>query len=120
MTLGYSYPTLKIKKPVQSGALTLNECGRRFMRALCHRRDDVVIGQVATTKASSMHGYPQSDSCWTVHLLVSLRHNSLVVLVAVVLLLMDKILHDPKEPKLYGNYGIFLIMRVMQDFDHQQ
>ena len=24
--------------------------------------------------------------------------------------LMDKILHDPKDPKLYGNYGIFLIM----------
>ena len=35
------------------------------------------------------------------------------------ILLMDKILHDPKEPINYGNYGIFLIMGNKVIF-HQQ
>ena len=33
---------------------------------------------------------------------------------------MDKILHDLIRTLNYGNYGIFLIIWVMQDFVHQQ
>ena len=38
-----------------------------------------------------------------------MKHLYSLVVARVVVLLMDKILHDPKDPN-YGNYGIFLIM----------